>query len=138
MFQVGNQPFQTIKISNLKSGKHCIFAKWLIYSFGQKFQTFSFFVLQIKWDHKKSFITFQIDNQPFYTLKISNFKSGKTFIFAKGLVHGFGQKNAIFYPVFFQIKQAHKKSFMNFQIENQPSQIIPCFLKSNRPIKSLS
>ena len=84
MFQTENQPFQTIKLSNLKSGKHCIFAKGLVHSFGQKFQIFSFFVLQIKWDHKKSFITFQVDNQPFYTLKISNFKSGKTFIFAKG------------------------------------------------------
>ena len=41
---------------------------------------------------KKRFSTFYIANKPFWTTKTSVSKTHKIGIFAKGLVHGFGQK----------------------------------------------
>ena len=95
-------------MSNLKSGKIFFF----VHGFGQKFAIFSLSCFFRSNRPEKVFHELAIlDN------KISNLKSGKICIFAKGLVHGFGQPFQIFFSIFLdQIRP--KKSCITFLIEN--------------------
>ena len=119
-------PFQAIKTRSSKRGKIAIFPKWLVHGFGQKLAIFpSFFLLKVIQARKICFTIFQNKKTPFQAIKTRSSKSGKIAIFPKGLVHGFGQKLAIF-PSFFLLKviQARKICFTIFQNKKTPFQAI--------------
>ena len=78
-----------------------IFLKGLVHGFGQKLATFPSFSLKVIQARKMCFTIFQNVKTPFQAIKSRTSKNGKIAIFPKGLVHGFGQKLAIF-PCFFK------------------------------------
>ena len=70
------------------------------------------------------FTIFQNEKTPFQAIKTKSLKSPKIAIFPKGLVHGFGQKLAIFPSFFLKVIQARKMCFKIFQNEKSPFQAI--------------
>ena len=88
-------------MSNLKSGKIFFFAKGLVHGFGQKFAIFSLSCFFRSNTPEKVFHDVLDRKLAILDNKISNLKSGKICIFAKGLVHGFGQPFQIFFSLFF-------------------------------------
>ena len=91
--------FLGYKKKSLKSGKIAIDQNGLVHGFGKKLDIFPSFFLATQ-VRKMCFTIFQNEKTPFQAIKTSSSKSGKIVILAKGLVHGFGQKLAIF-PNFF-------------------------------------
>ena len=96
-------------MSNLKSSNIFFFATGLVHGFGQKFVIFSLSCLFRSNTPEKVF--HDVLDRKLATLdnKISNLKSGKICIFAKGLVHGFGQPFQIFFSLFFFRSNTPKK-----------------------------
>ena len=92
--------FQATKTGSLKSRKFAIFPKGLVHGFAVKIGHFSIFCVKVIQAIKKSFTILQNEKTPFQAIKTRSSKSGKIAIFPNGLVHGFGQKLAIF-PNFF-------------------------------------
>ena len=102
IFQNEKTPFQPIKTTRSKSRKIEIFSKGLTHGFGQKMAIFPclfFFAIQAR---KMCFTIFQNKKTPVQPIKKRSSKSRKIEIFPKGLIHGFGQKMAIFPSLFFR------------------------------------
>ena len=70
------------------------------------------------------FTIFQNAKTPFQAIETKRSKSGKSAIFPKGLVHGFGQKLAIFPNFFLKAIQHRKMSLTIFQNEKTLFQAI--------------
>ena len=100
IFQNEKTPFLAIKARTSKSGKIAIFPKGLVHGFGQKLTFLPSFFLKVIQARKMCFTIFQNGKTPFQAIRTRSSKSGKIVIFGKGLIHGFGQKLAIF-PNFF-------------------------------------
>ena len=124
IFQKEKTPFQAIKTRSPRSRKIDIFPKGLTHGFGPKMAIFPTFFLQAIQATKMSFMIFQNEKTPFKAIKTRSPKSPKIDIFPKGLSHGFGPKMAIFPTFFFQAIQPRKMSFMIFQSEKTPFQVI--------------
>ena len=77
---------------------------------------------------------FYSEKTPFQAIKTRSSKSGKIFIFPKGLNHGFGPKMAIFATFFFKAIQARKMSFTIFQRKKTPFQPIKTRSSKSRKI----
>ena len=91
---------QAIKTTGLNSHKIEIFAKGLTDIFGQKMVIFpSLFLSNI--DHENVFYNILERKNAFLASKKRSSKSSKIEIFPKGLIHGFGQKMAIFPSLLF-------------------------------------
>ena len=117
MFQNKKALFQAIKTRSSKSRK-------IAHGFGPKMAIFPSFSFQAIQARKMSFMMFQNEKTPFQAIKRRSPKSPKIDIFPQGLTHGFGPKMAIFPSFFFQAIQARKMSFMIFQNEKTPFQVI--------------
>ena len=92
--------FLGYKNKKFKKWKNCHFSKGVSPWFWSKIGHFSIFFLKVIQARKMCFTIFQNEKTPFQAIKTRSSKSGKIAIFPKGLVHGFGQKLAIF-PSFF-------------------------------------
>ena len=101
IFQNEKTLFQAIKTRSSKSGKIAILPKGLAHGFGQKLSIVPSFFFQAVQARKMSFTIFQNEKTPFQAIKTKSLKSGKIAIVPNGLVHGFGQKLAIFPSFFF-------------------------------------
>ena len=62
-----------------------------------------------KYNQKKYLVTFFLEKKPFWTILRRIEKEGKIGIFAKGIVHDFGQKVEVFSSFVF-IKNRSRKS----------------------------
>ena len=98
-------PFQNIKTTSPKKSKNWDFSKgtkgvspW----FWSKMINFSVLLFSGKNARKMCFTIFQKEKTSFYAKKTRSSKSRKFVFFAKGLVHDFGQKLAIFPSVYFR------------------------------------
>ena len=116
-------PFYPIKKRSLKSRKIDIFPKGLTHGFGPKI-TISQTFFSARQARKMSFIIFQNEKTPFYTIKKRSLKSRKIKIFPNELTDGFGPKMAIFQNFFFLARQARKMSFTTFLNEKTPFYVI--------------
>ena len=90
------RPFQRIKIKSLRSRQIEIFSKGLTNGFLQKWAIYTFFFFQLISARKTCFKIFQNQKRPLQAIKTRSSKRRKIEIFPKGLIHGFGQKVAIF------------------------------------------
>ena len=94
IFQNEKTPFQAIKTRSSKTRKIDIFPKGLTHGFGPKMDIFPPFFLQAIQGRKMTFTIFQNEKSPLQAIKTKSLKSRKNF--PNCLVHGFGQKLAIF------------------------------------------
>ena len=92
--------FLSYKNKKFKKWKNCHFSKGVSPWFWSKIGHFSKFFPKAIQQRKMCFQIFQDEKTPFQAIKARPSKSRKIVIFAKGLVHGFGQKLAIFPNVF--------------------------------------
>ena len=100
IFQNEKTPFYAIKTKSSKTRKIDIFPKGLSHGFGLKMAIFPTFFKDI-YARKMSFLIFQNEKKPFYTIKTESPKNRKIGIFRKGLTDCFGPKMAIFPSFFF-------------------------------------
>ena len=103
--------------------------KWTIFQRGQsmvlhKIMKFVYFIFLGKIRKKTYLVTFQIENQHFQTMKTWIKKKSQNWQFSKGVSPWLQPKLISFYICSFQVRQAKKKSFVTFQIENQHFQTI--------------
>ena len=96
---------------NLKKSKNWdYFLKGLVHGFGQKLALFSSFYFR-KIDQENLFHDIVKRTNALLDHNKRKLKKSKIEIFAKGLVHGFGQKLAIFSIVIFEAKWTKKMFF---------------------------
>ena len=99
IFQNEKTRFQAIKARSSKSGKIAIFPE-LAHGFSKKLAIFPSFIFKGNIGQENVFYDILERKNAFLRYKKRSSKSRKIASFPKGLVHGFGQKLAIF-PSFF-------------------------------------
>ena len=107
LFQNEKTPFQPIKTTSSNNRKIDIFLKGLTHGFAPKIAIFSTF-FQAIYAGKMSFTIFQNEKTAFQAKKRRRSKRRQIDIFAKGLIHGFGPKIAIFSTFFFRQYRSRK------------------------------
>ena len=105
--------FLDYKNKKLKKSKNWDFSKGVSPWFWSKIGNFSRFLFQEKQARKVCFTIMYREETPLQSIETTIWKSRKIGIFPKGLVHGFGQKLAIFLDFYFR-KHRPEKCFLPY------------------------